>query len=255
MIMSQVLCQQVLKLIISNCIISSSSKSFILLAIAAPNNLIRQSTSVSSNPAAKFGGHAIWSDLEGWRRNKRDIEDRLVLASRRAAIRRRHSDGSDEVGSGKKNEDEDFAIDDGNEDAWVHDGVDDIHIDPETKRAASELSQDESSSIDAEYEPNGGGGSGGSGGGQGSESPPVVNRTRVTTISEVIPMSNSDEIDSVTSNRGPADESSLGHRIQLVATAALPNGPHLPASYLTLDQVQRLIEAQQRNNQEEPEEE
>lgn len=67
---------------------------------------------------------------------------------------------------------DEFGVDeDGEEDAWVHDGVDDISIDPETKRAASELSYDEQS-IDAEYEPKSN----------------VVNRTRVTTIEEVIPM-------------------------------------------------------------------
>lgn len=205
----------------------------------------------SAKPAAMFGGHSIWSDLEGWRRNKRDIEDRLVLASRRAAAaaaasRRPPADGH----AARGNNDEDFAIDDGDEDAWVHDGVDDIHIDPETKRAASELSRDESNSIDAEYDPNNGGAA------HESESPPpVVNRTRVTTISEVIPM-NSDELDSISPPKQPAGPAAPwpGRRVQMMASAAGPGaGPLLPASYLTLDQVQRLIDAQR--HQEEPEQE
>lgn len=47
-----------------------------------------------------------------------------------------------------------FKVDDGDEDAWVHDGVDDIHIDPETRRAASELSSEpnQEASLDAEYD-------------------------------------------------------------------------------------------------------
>lgn len=79
--------------------------------------------------------------------------------------------------------DDEFEVDaDGNEDAWVHDGVDDIQIDPETKRAASELSYDEQS-IDAEYEPKS----------------TLVNKTRITTIAEVIPMVQTD-------GEGPSSE-------------------------------------------------
>lgn len=94
------------------------------------------------------------------RRNKRDLEDRIVLASRRAAARAN----------------DDFNVDDGDEDAWVHDGVDDIHIDPETRRAASELASDTERQLDAEYDPS-----------EPAEGR-VLNRTRITTIAEVIPM-------------------------------------------------------------------
>lgn len=153
-----------------------------------------------------MGGHAIWQDLEGWRRNKRDIEDRIVLASRRAAQRRR-------ANINNQGEDPDFVVDDGDEDAWVHDGVDDIHIDPETKKAASELSYDEKS-IDSEYEPK----------------EQVANRTRITTISEVIPINlDSDSQQSTNDNQQDDRESSK------IVTH------YLPASHLSIDQVQRLI--------------
>lgn len=120
-------------------------------------------------------------------------------------------------------------MDDGDEDAWVHDGIDDIHIDPETKRAASELSRDESSSIDAEYDP-----SGASGQAQASAGEPIVNRTRITTIAEVIPM-------------GASDLEPTG-AVQLLSGTA--SARYLPAAYLTLDQVQRLVAGRGRGQEE-----
>lgn len=154
-------------------------------------------------------GHAVWSDLEGpaWRRNKRDLEDRIVLASRRAAQKRK----ADEAAS---QEDPDFVVDDGDEDAWVHDGIDDIHIDPETKRAASELSHDERS-IDAEYEPK----------------EQLANRTRITTISEVIPMNMDGQ--SGDEQGSPSNDRESSKVIQ----------HYLPASHLSIDTVQRLMAA------------
>jgi hypothetical protein len=197
---------------------------------------------VASSAAARFGGNSIWADLDGWRRNKRDIEDRIVLASRRAGLRQRRR-------ADDKSNDDDFEVDDGNEDAWVHDGVDDIHIDPETKRAASELSRDEAS-IDAEYEPQGGGGGGG--GGQEGESQPVANRTRITTIQEVIPM-NTDELDSGSLDRD--HQHRLGSVLGSAASVRANSGPLLPASYLTLGQVQQLLESQRRTDNEDDDEE
>lgn len=205
----------------------------------------------------KLGGQSIWNDLEGWRRNKRDIEDRIILASRQAAARVRQNQrerGSDGL-SGDKSDD--FTIDDGDEDAWVHDGVDDIHIDPETKRAASELSQDEKS-VDSEYD----------------QPQPVVNRTRVTTISEVIPMQAPAEADGnggaygEQQGAGPSGGQSSTRRDSRFALP--PGGPkngddndnddneaegdstgatnYLPAALLSMDQVQQLVQQQQQKH-------
>lgn len=140
--------------------------------------------------------HAIWKNQP--RRNKRDIEDRIVLASRRAARQERNREPPEDL---------DYAVNDDDVDAWVHDGVDDIHIDPETKRAASEHSYDEKS-IDAEYEPR--------------EAP--LNRTRVTTIAEVIPI-------------GQEDSGQGGDSSRLVRH-------YVPAAHLSLEQIQRLIQSQ-----------
>lgn len=71
------------------------------------------------------------------------------------------------------NGDGDADADYGGDDAWVHDGIDDVHIDPETKNAASEMSYDEKS-IDAEYAP--------------YQQRQQQNKTRLTTITEVIPI-------------------------------------------------------------------
>lgn len=197
----------------------------------------------------------MWADLEGWRRNKRDLEDRLVLASRRAALRSKHptSDGggaSSGEGVAATQRDEDFAVDDGDEDAWVHDGIDDIHIDPETKRAASEHSYDEKS-IDAEYDPH-----------QKQESN-VVNKTRVTTIAEVIPM-NVDAFDQeeAPSSQVMSSSSSSTSRMQHDKHNQHQHKPtgadstrrqqmaqqrqvHMqPAAHLTIEQAQRVVEDQ-----------
>lgn len=160
-----------------------------------------------------------------WRRSKRDLEDRLVLASRRDQRRQRNK----KAAAASKDEDE-FSVEDGDEDAWVHDGVDDIHIDPETKKAASELSYDERS-IDAEYEPH------------GQKEPPVLNRTRITTIAEVIPMN--DEANEEANER---DSSKLDWRVlpapaleQRRPAGSLAQAAFLPASYLTIEQAQKLI--------------
>ena len=85
--------------------------------------------------------------------NKHSIGKRIKLTSSWPMTAQASS--PDSSASLDNNKDEDFAIDDGDEDAWVHDGIDDIHIDPETKRAANEVSQDnsENSNIDSEYDP------------------------------------------------------------------------------------------------------
>lgn len=158
----------------------------------------------------------VWGDLDGWRRNKRDVEDRMMLASRRraAAVGRQRP---------ANNADEEFAIDDGDEDAWVHDGIDDIQIDPETKRAASEISSslaDDTNTIDSEYEP---------------QQQQVLNRTKVTTISEVIPI---DQARAESSGDDPSDSST-----RLSSRYVKPNSQdYLPAALLSLDQARQLID-------------
>lgn len=152
-----------------------------------------------------------------------------MLASRRRHESRRANDNNN------NNNEDDFAVEDGDEDAWVHDGVDDIHIDPETKKAASELSVDERS-IDAEYEP------------YAHKEPPVLNRTRITTIAEVIPM-NTDDADSNDKDSSkvnwhflsPPTSASSGNTGAPAAASQKSPSVYLPASYLTIDQAQKLI--------------
>lgn len=110
-------------------------------------------------------------------------------------------------------------IDDGEEGGWVNDGVDDISIDPETQRAASEHSYGLDKNLDAEYEPE------------------VANRTRVTTITEVIPISlrPSDDQDDQDERQDSADDSSVNSRY-----LAAPAAP-LAAAQLSLQQAQRLV--------------
>lgn len=175
--------------------------------------------------AIKLGGHAIWSDFEGLRRNKRDLEDRIVLASRRAARRNKASS------AGQGGDNDDFSVDDGDEDAWVHDGVDDIHIDPETKRAASELSYDEKS-IDDEYRP------------YQQNQDAVMNRTRITTITDVIPMNVQDS-----DSDGGVDGGGSGDSSRVITRFLRPPGAFLPAAWLTMDQVQRLFAQQEEGGQ------
>lgn len=196
--------------------------------IEPPPTAPRRAHLKTRSPAAQVGGHEVWRDLEGWRRNKRDLEDRLTLASRRAERRDRQQT------------DDDFTVDDGDEDAWVHDGIDDIQIDPETKKAASELSYDERS-IDAEYEP------------YAHKEPPILNRTRITTIAEVIPMSDDSEgadRDSTKVNwrfLPPQSPSQQHTHSGTESEGWSSNQPtvYLPASYLTIDQAQKLIDHQQ----------
>lgn len=169
---------------------------------------------------AESGPKPIWGELDGagWRRNKRDIENRIRLASSRSNSRTRSNVAS-------APDDESFAIDDGDEDAWVHDGIDDIHIDPETKRAASEVSSSvDDSSIDSEYEP---------------KEQQLVNRTRVTTISEVIPIA---APEGAAGADDSGDSTSLSSRY--MRPAASVSG-YLPAALLTLDQARRLVETNQ----------
>lgn len=195
-------------------------------------------------PAAHQATGASSSEDGGeWQeRNKRSLQasDFRRAERRKRAPRQRNRPPSDE---------DDFSVEDGDEDAWVNDGVDDIQIDPETKRAASELSHDERS-IDAEYEP------------YASKEAPVPNRTRITTIAEVIPMSDdsySDLGDSTKVERRflpapPLQAESQPNRAAEQATAAKArttlNGgqasfqqaaAYLPAAYLTIDQAQKLI--------------
>lgn len=162
----------------------------------------------SSAPSESGRGHPAWRSVEesNWRRNKRE------LARRAAPANERRTSSTSSLKSDNYR-DEDFAIDDGDEDAWVHDGIDDIHIDPETKRAASELSKDETSSIDSEYEPGGGDSA-------AHQQKPAVGTPEEGAISEVIP--------------SRAGSSSAGWR----ARAA---GPLLPAAYLSIEQVQALV--------------
>lgn len=136
-----------------------------------------------------------------------------MLASRRAEQRRRASN----------RDADDFSVDDGDEDAWAHDGIDDIHIDPETKRAASELSLDEKS-IDAEY-----------------DQAQVPNRTRVTTISEVIPMTSNNQ-DSGQDNELSIANDKDSTRISSRFLPA-PSKPttYLPAAMLSLEEAQQII--------------
>lgn len=159
-----------------------------------------------------------WADLDGWRRDKREIEDRTRLASRREAARA--------LARANNQNEEEFAIDDGDEDAWVHDGIDDIQIDPETKKAASELSSswsDDGNTIDSEYEPN------------HQQQQQLVNRTRVTTISEVIPTSAAAA--AAGHDSGFADSTSLSSRY-----VSRPQQRYLPAALLSLSQASRLVE-------------
>lgn len=116
--------------------------------------------------------------------------------------------------SARANEDPDFVVDDGDEDAWVHDGVDDIHIDPETKRAASEHSYDERS-IDSEYEP------------REEQQDRIKNRTRITTIAEVIPMS----VDGNSESGGGGDGESSSKLVERF----------LPAAHLSMAEIERLM--------------
>jgi len=145
-------------------------------------------------------------------RPKRDLTSsqpqRAAPAEVASTDRDRHVDKSDAY------RDEDFAIDDGDEDAWVHDGIDDIHIDPETRRAASELAREESSSIDAEYEPHAAGQETSPAEGQ-SSGRASGRQLAAVTIAGVIP--------AATGGRGRA-------------APAL-----LPAAYLSLGQVQALV--------------
>lgn len=177
-------------------------------------------------------------------RNKRDIEDAISLASlrRQAAQRRKEAD--------------EYNVDDGDEDAWIHDGVDDIQIDPETKKAASELSFDEKS-IDAEYDPHQ----------MKADENKIVNKTRVTTISEVIPMNvPTDFGDGPMEDKdftGDKDSTRINSQYlpppsQTTRTmtppaltkttstipAILTTSHLLPASYLSLDQAQQLVAQQ-----------
>ena len=154
---------------------------------------------------------------------------RIDDISRRIELRKQVRKPRSRSGS---NEDVDF----GDDDSWVHDGVDNIHIDPETKRAASELAHDEANSIDAEYEPNENSNDGaGTSGAAADEAPTYVNRTRVTTIAEVIPVPTSDD----------GDNSDGGSQ------AASSSGAYLPAAYLTHAQAQALIARSQRRRDDE----
>lgn len=186
----------------------------------------------------KAGGNGVWSGLEGWRRKKRDLEDRILLASRRSIKRRRRM-------SNKANDyglNDEFNVEDGDEDSWVNDGIDDIHIDPETKKAASEMSMDEKS-IDSEYDPH-----------QKADESKIVNRTKITTIAEVIPMKVAADF-----GDGPEDKDSTRinwrflppSQTQAGAGAAVERVPTLittaqllPASFLSIDQAQELVAQQ-----------
>lgn len=142
-----------------------------------------------------------------------------------------------------------FNVDDGDEDAWVHDGVDDIQIDPETRRAATELSYDQEPSIDAEYDPHGPPQSG-QAGALDDDAEPIVNRTRVTTISEVIP-TRVDEDASKTVERFvvPPETVILSDQSSLPADTSAPKASagrpsqYVPASQLSFDQVLRALGA------------
>lgn len=166
------------------------------------------------------------------KRNKRDIEDAISLAS----LRQRQA-------AQKRKEADEYNVDDGDEDAWIHDGVDDIQIDPETKRAASELSFDEKS-IDAEYDPHQ----------MKADENKIVNKTRVTTISEVIPMNVPTDF-----GDGPMEDKEFtGDKDSTqIDSQYLPPPPptttiptiltahqYLPASHLSLDQAQQLVSQQ-----------
>lgn len=160
-----------------------------------------------------------------------------------------------------------FNVDDGNEDAWVHDGVDDIHIDPETRLAANQLNQDQAAnSLDAEYEPQSGNqqdSSGNDGSNQGDNNAaasnsvlptdedgnPIVNRTRVTTISEVIPtrvrpQDGDAGAESQENNNDDDDnqDSSLIHN--QYAFPETYKQQYLPAAHLSTDQIQQLFNVQ-----------
>lgn len=220
------------------------------------------------------------------RRPKRDIEDvsswstpdvmenRIPLEQEQenaqSRVRRRIQDDID--GS--------FNVDDGNEDAWVHDGVDDIHIDPETRHAANQLNQDQAAnSLDAEYEPQGSGAGQSAGADEQSETGdnkaasssalptdehgnPIVNRTRITTISEVIPTrvrsqegggGGGGDDDQESDSRDFQDEQAFDNQDSSVIKKqyAFPeslksqqeNG-YLPASHLSIDQIQQLFNVQ-----------
>ena len=192
------------------------------------NNYLAAPKTTNTDERQESSARAIWSAPQTnsvRRRWRRSIWQSLGEPAGRP-VRQRGSRARAEARAplGDNYRDEDFAIDDGDEDAWVHDGIDDIHIDPETRRAASELSRDEQASIEAEYAEQ-----------QPVGSAPLVNRTRVTTISEVIPTG--------------AGEAERGQ----VAPA-----PLLPAAYLSLEQVEALVgerRARGRDGEQEREEE
>lgn len=195
--------------------------------------------------------HQIWTrPRKQVNRFKRELKFARKLRHRRRKLRAASNTGDNagptSTASLDNNKDEDFAIDDGDEDAWVHDGIDDIHIDPETKRAASELNRDnEQTSIDSEYDPN----SGQAGQSTSASQPAIVNRTRITTIAEVIPLVK-DEADLEDADDSSRLMPSTGRAPSMFASA-LPAtaGNYLPAAYLSLDQVQELIDKQQQQQQ------
>lgn len=147
------------------------------------------------------------------------------------------------IGTERRADDMDgtFNVDDGDEDSWVHDGVDDIQIDPETKQAASEHSYDQDKSIDAEYDPHSG---------QQSnlipsvddDTEPIVNRTRVTTITEVIPTRVDEDASKISERFSSPPETVIlsdrnGHSLEPDADQS----SYIPASQLHFDQVIRAL--------------
>lgn len=174
------------------------------------------------------GAHA--AAASSTRRIKRDLDDVASELQRRLAAEAKRQS----IRLNSKPEDLEFQMDDGDVDAWVHDGVDDIHIDPETRQAASQLSHDERS-IDAEYEPH-----------QASEQDvPIVNGTRLTTITEVIPMRRDQ------SGYDNDDESPENHRDTSRISARYATAPflrgrtnlYIPAAYLSMDQAVKLMDS------------
>lgn len=233
--------------------------------------------SLDDSELATSGTSSARDDGRALGRFKRDLDDISTafsswpdgLENRIPVNRRSDSADSSAAGEGSPSSDDiegSFPVDDGNEDAWVHDGVDDIQIDPETKRAASELNSDQApSSLDAEYEPVGGGGGGGpassADGGDGQQAAssvgvptdedgnPIYNRTRVTTISEVIPT----RVEGADSMMGEPDDEGVDNlESSLISTqyaqAPPTQGSFLPASHLSREQVQQLFNANENKN-------
>lgn len=168
-------------------------------------------------------------------RKRRDLEDIGISPANEELARpiptTRRSDDMD--GS--------FNVDDGDEDAWVHDGVDDIQIDPETRRAASELSYDQERNIDAEYEPNG-----------RQTNPvvevdedgdPIINRTRITTISEVIPTRVDQDSSKISETYlAPPEVTILSDESQADMVEGKSKArDYLPASQLSFDRVMEAM--------------